>query len=140
LIEQGENLGTIPAGSWPKTGTATQTTTRNLDARDGSVSKDVFLVDSLGRVTDEAFHPLALSPLATRITRGGTSVDVHIYRGGDDGGDGWILEIIDASGTSTVWDDPFPTDGAALTEALRTISTHGIASITGDGPAPATKH
>ena len=100
----------------------------------------MFLVDSLGRVTDEAFHPLALSPLATRITRGGTSVDVHIYRADDDGRDGWILEIIDASGTSTVWDEPFTTDGAALAEAWSTIGTHGIAPVTGDGPAPAPKH
>ncbi|MFX1670961.1 UPF0149 family protein [Paraburkholderia sp. A2WS-5] len=140
LMEQGEHPGTVPAGSSPKARTATQTTPGNLDARNGSVSKDVFLVDSLGRVTDEAFHPLALSPLATRITRGGTSVDVHIYRADDDGRDGWILEIIDASGTSTVWDEPFPTDGAALAEAWSTISTHGIAPVTGDGPAPAPKH
>jgi len=140
LMEQGEHPGTIPAGSSPKARTVTQTTPRNLDARDGSVSKDGFLVDSLGRVTDEAFHPLALSPLATRITRGGTSVDVHIYRADDDGREGWILEIIDASGTSTVWDEPFPTDGVALAEAWSTISTHGIAPVTGVGPAPAPKH
>ncbi|MGF6652765.1 uncharacterized protein OKW34_003354 [Paraburkholderia youngii] len=140
LMEQGERPATIPAGSGPSANTATQTTTRNPDTQDGNVSKDLFLVDSLGRVTDDAFHPLALSPLATRITHGGTPVDVHIYRGEDNGGDGWTLEIIDASGTSTVWDDPFPTDGAALAEALRTINTHGIASKTGEGPAPATKH
>ncbi|WP_028208147.1 UPF0149 family protein [Paraburkholderia nodosa] len=140
LMGQGERPGTIPADSWPKARRATQPAKRIMDAQDGSGSKDLFLVDSLGRVTDEAFHPLALSPLATRITRGGTSVDVHIYRADDDGGDGWILEIIDASGTSTVWDEPFPTDGAALAEALSTISMHGIASVTGDGPAPAPKH
>lgn len=76
----------------------------------------------------------------TLITHGGTSVDAHIYRGEDDAGDGWILEIIDASGTSTVWDDLFSTDGAALAEALDTISTHGIASVTGDVPPPVSKH
>jgi len=140
LMEQGEQPGTIATGSEPKARTATRTTKRDLDGQDGNVSKDLFLVDSLGRMTDETFHPLALSPLATRITRGGTSVDVHIYRADDDGRDGWILEIIDASGTSTVWDEPFPTDAAALAEALTTTSTRGIAQTTGDGPAPAPKH
>lgn len=139
LTGQGERPGTIAPGSEPKAGTATRTTRRNLDAQDRNVSKDLFLVDSLGRATDEAFHPLALSPLATRITRAGTSVDAHIYRADDDGRAGWILEVIDASGTSTVWDEPFRTDGAALAEAMSTISKHGIAPLTGDGPARAPK-
>jgi len=140
LMEQGERPGMIPACQDQKGRTGRQAGRRNLEAQHGSGSKDLFLVDSLGRVTEDAFHPLALSPLATRFTRGGTSVDVHIYRAGDHGRDGWILEIVDASGTSTVWEDPFPTDGAALAEALSTIDTHGIASVSGDGPAPAPKH
>ncbi|MEM5452058.1 UPF0149 family protein [Paraburkholderia guartelaensis] len=138
-LEQGEQPGAIPAGSWSKAKPATQITARNRAARDGSVCKDVFLVDSIGRLTDDAFHPLALSPLATRITRGGTSVDAHIYRAGDEGRDGWILEIIDASGTSTVWDEPFPTDGAALAEAFSTVNMRDIAPVTGNGPAPASQ-
>jgi uncharacterized protein len=51
-----------------------------------------------------------------------------------------VLEIIDSLGTSTVWDDLFPTDGAALDEALNTISSHGIASVTGGVPEHVTKH
>jgi len=138
LMEQGERPGMIPVGAG-QTGRTIRHAARG-DAQPEDGSQDLFLVDSLGRATDEAFHPLALSPLATRVTRGGTSVDVHIYRAGDHGRDGWILEIVDASGTSTVWDNPFPTDGAALAEALSTISTHGIASVTGSGPAPVSEH
>ena len=101
---------------------------------------NLFLVDSLGRATEEAFHPLALSPLSTAITRGGTSVDVHIYRSDNNGRDGWVLEIVDSFGTSTVWDDLFPTDGAALAEAFNTIDAHGIESVTEEVPAHVTKH
>jgi uncharacterized protein len=140
LMEQGERPGMIPAGTGPKERTARQAGRGDLGAQHGTGSQDLFLVDSLGRVTDEAFHPLALSPLATRITRDGISVDVHIYHADNSGHDGWVLEIVDASGTSTVWDDLFSTDGAALAEALDTISTHGIASVTGDAPAPVSKH
>lgn len=53
---------------------------------------------------------------------------------------GWLLEVIDEFGTSTVWDAPFPTDQAALVEALETIETEGIASVMGVAPANATKH
>ncbi|PYE14086.1 uncharacterized protein C7410_14119 [Paraburkholderia silvatlantica] len=140
LMEQGGRPGMIPTGQEPKGRTARQAGRGDPDTQHGMGSQDRFLVDSLGRVTDEAFHPLALSPLATRITQGGTSVDVHIYRAGNHGRDGWVLEIVDASGTSTVWDDPFPTDGAALAEALNTIETHGIASVSGTGPVPVSKH
>jgi uncharacterized protein len=140
LMEQGERPNMIAAASRPKDRTGKHTGRSDLDARDENESEDLFLVDSLGRTTEDAFHPLALSPLSTGVTREGTSVDVHIYRAGDDSRDGWILEIIDPLGTSTVWDDPFPTDGAALAEALNTINAHGIASVTGGVPGHMTKH
>ncbi|MDO9278256.1 MAG: hypothetical protein Q7U05_06805 [Polaromonas sp.] len=41
----------------------------------------------------------------------------------------WILEVVDAGGTSTVWDDKFPTDKAALEKALRSIKTDGVDSF-----------
>jgi uncharacterized protein len=65
---------------------------------------------------------------------------VHIYRSDNNGRDGWVLEIVDSFGTSTVWDDLFPTDGAALAEALNTIDAHGIESVTEEVPAHVTKH
>jgi uncharacterized protein len=73
----------------------------------------------------------AHSPLSQRVAREGTAVEIEIY---EDGTGGWLLEVVDEFGNSTVWDDPFPTDAAALAEALKTIDTEGIAS--GIGPAP----
>jgi uncharacterized protein len=139
-MEQGERPNMTSAVSRPKDRTGKQTERSDLDAQDENECEDLFLVDSLGRTTEDAFHPLALSPLSTSITREGTSVDVHIYRSERDSRDGWILEIVDSFGTSTVWDDLFPTDGAALTEAFNTIDVHGIASVTESVPAHVMKH
>jgi uncharacterized protein len=140
LMEQGERPNVIPAVSRPKDRTGKRTERRDPDAQDENEVDDLFLVDSLGRATEEAFHPLALSPLSATVTRAGTSVDVHIYRSDNNGRDGWVLEIVDSFGTSTVWDDLFPTDGAALAEAFNTIGAHGIESVTGEVPAHVTKH
>jgi uncharacterized protein len=67
------------------------------------------------------------SMLEQRVTKGNISVEVLIYRGEED--TGWILEVVDHLGGSTVWDDPFATDEAALEEALSTIEAEGIASF-----------
>lgn len=53
-------------------------------------------------------------------------VRLEIYRGPDTD---WTLEAVDASNNSTVWDDLFPTDQAALDEGLRTIRDEGIESL-----------
>lgn len=135
LMGQGERPNMTPAISRPKDKTGKHTGRNDLNAQ-----ADRFLVESLGRRTEDALHPLAFSPLSTSITREGTSVDVHIYRAENNSGVGWVLEIIDSLGTSTVWDDLFPTDGAALAEALNTINSHGIASVAGDVPEHVMKH
>ena len=44
------------------------------------------------------------SPLTQAVTRDGETVQVEIY---DDGEGGWLLEVVDEFGNSTVWDDPF---------------------------------
>ena len=76
------------------------------------------------------------SPLCQDVTRDGKTVRVEIY---EDGKGGWILEVVDQYQTSTVWDVPFPSDQAALEEALRTIGEEGISSLIGDPPlAPAS--
>ena len=72
-------------------------------------------------------YPIIHSPLQRRVTRDGISVDVMIYRGEDEGG--WILEVVDHLGGSRVWDDRFPTDRAALYEAMATIEVEGIGSF-----------
>jgi len=77
-------------------------------------------------------YPLTISPLCRSFTENGHTIDIDIYRGTDPG---WTLEVIDASGSSTVWDDLFDTDQAALAEALRTIREEGIESLVGP-PVP----
>lgn len=49
---------------------------------------------------------------------------MQIYRGEEDAG--WILEVVDADGASTVWDDKFVTDQAAMDELLRTLRVEGM--------------
>ncbi len=79
-------------------------------------------------MTDEA--QLVMSPLCREITRDGMTVEVHIYRGVDD--DEWVLEVVDQEHASTVWNNQFPTDQAALDEVIRTIESEGIASFLRD--------
>ena len=69
-----------------------------------------------------------LSPLAQSVTRDGKTVRIEIY---EDGEGGWILEVVDHHGNSTVWDDSFPSDREALDEALNTIDEDGIDSVIG---------
>lgn len=57
------------------------------------------------------------------ITRDGVTVELCIYRLEDTK---WTLEVVDAEGTSTVWDDPFETDDDALAEFERTVRESGM--------------
>ncbi|MEX2489335.1 MAG: hypothetical protein WD356_07380 [Pseudomonadales bacterium] len=71
---------------------------------------------------------LEASPLSQKVFDSGKTVQVEIYRGG---GSDWHLEVVDEFGNSTVWDDQFPTDEAALEELKSTIRDEGIASLIG---------
>lgn len=75
--------------------------------------------------TDES--DLINSPLERKVTMNGVTVNICIYRGADE--DEWILELEDHLGGSTVWDERFLTDKAALDEAMRTIEEDGIESF-----------
>ena len=90
-----------------------------------------------GPVAVEAERDPIFSSLSQRVVRDGTAVEIQIY---DDGKGGWLLEVVDEFGSSTVWDDPFPTDSAALAEALNTIDTEGIASMVTSVPTGITRH
>ena len=76
---------------------------------------------------EEEFE-LEMSPLCQDLTDSGHTVRVEIYRGG---GSGWHLEVVDEFGNSTVWEDQFPTDAAALAEAQATIRDEGISVLIG---------
>jgi hypothetical protein len=63
------------------------------------------------------------SALSRTIQEDGIELRIEIYRLETTD---WSLEVVDEKGTSTVWDDLFPTDQAALDEALKTIREEGI--------------
>lgn len=72
---------------------------------------------------------LEVSPLSQQISSGGRTVSVEIYR--LEGETSWALEVVDEYNNSTVWDDTFETDSAALTEAKKTILEEGIGVLIG---------
>jgi uncharacterized protein len=63
------------------------------------------------------------SPLSRVVEEDGISVKVCIYRLENTK---WSLEIVAQNVMSTVWDDLFPSDEAALAEALKAISEEGL--------------
>ena len=67
------------------------------------------------------------SPLQKRHTSKGQIVEICIYKFVEDVE--WVLEVVAVDGTSTVWNDKFATDKAALEEALRVIGADGIESF-----------
>lgn len=66
---------------------------------------------------------LVHSPLARMLSGEGHTLEIDIYRGVDE--PDWILEIEDETGTSTVFDERFATDQAALDAALTQIEAEG---------------
>ena len=72
---------------------------------------------------------LETSQLSQEISSGGRTVSVQIYR--LEGEASWMLEIEDEYNNSTVWDDTFETETAALTEAKKTILAEGVNSLVG---------
>ena len=63
------------------------------------------------------------SALSRTVREGGTEVRIDIYRLETTD---WSLEVIDETGASTVWEELFPTDQAALDEVMKTIREGGI--------------
>jgi uncharacterized protein len=69
------------------------------------------------------------SPLAQTYSTGGHTLRIDIYRSADSL---WHLEVVDEQGTSTVWDDLFETDKAALEAAFLAIETEGVTGFLTD--------
>jgi uncharacterized protein len=78
----------------------------------------------------EGEYELIKSPLSKSVSRDGMTVQIEIYRGKSDSG--WILEVVDEEGGSTVWSETFSTDREAWKEAMRTIEQDGIGSFLKD--------
>ena len=64
----------------------------------------------------------------------GQAFTVQIYALEND--PNWILEVVDLDGTSTVWEDPFPSDKAAHEALLAVIETEGIGAFTSGDVIP----
>ena len=74
---------------------------------------------------DSDDHKIEDSRLSCKVRREGVEIEIHIYRmAGSD--DGWTLEVVDPEWNSTVWDESFESDQAALDEAIQTIDAEGI--------------
>jgi len=72
---------------------------------------------------------LEVSPLSQKVSSGGRTVSVEIYR--LEGETSWALEVVDEYNNSTVWDDTFETESSALSEAKKTILSEGISALVG---------
>jgi len=83
--------------------------------------------------SDDDDRGLIQSPLNQTVTRNGVTVEVHIYKGDESD---WILEMVDAAGTSHVWDNEFETDQQAFDEAMRALDEEPLAFME---PSPASK-
>ena len=70
---------------------------------------------------------LIQSPLSQSITRDGHALQVDIYRLEDEVD--WVLEVVNETGTSHVWDDRFATDQAALGAVYEAIDEEGITAF-----------
>jgi uncharacterized protein len=71
------------------------------------------------------------SALSRTVRERGIEIRIDIYRLETTD---WSLEVIDQTGTSTVWDYLFPTDQAALDEVMKTIDEEGIGTFLSDEP------
>ena len=70
---------------------------------------------------------IVTSGLGGTVTRDGVTVQVHIYRLEHD--TEWVLEVVNAAGTSIVWDDPFASDEAAYAAFQQTVAEEGLSAF-----------
>ncbi|MBB4000314.1 hypothetical protein [Aureimonas pseudogalii] len=78
---------------------------------------------------------IEVSPLSGTVTRDGVTVELAIYRMAG-ANEGWTLEVVDATNTSTVWDDRFETDDEASAEFQRCLDEEGIELLLAGDVAP----
>ncbi len=67
---------------------------------------------------------LVTSGLSRQVLIEGHNLQIKIYRIATE--PRWSLEVVDENGTSTVWDDLFDSDQAALAEVMKTIDEEGL--------------
>ena len=77
---------------------------------------------------------LVISGLSRDHSHHDGRVRIEIYRLEDE--HEWTLEVVDKEGTSTVWDDTFSSDEAALEEVLRCLREEGPQAFSGGNVIP----
>ena len=77
---------------------------------------------------------LVRSSFSGPVTRQAVTVRLEIYRLEDD--PKWVLEVVNARGTSTVWDDLFDSDGAAYEAFEATVEQEVMSTFLDDTESP----
>ena len=77
---------------------------------------------------------LVTSSLSQGLEEDGHVFEINIFRLEEQRD--WTLEVVDRDGTSHVWDDPFPSEAAALSEAQTAIRAEGPAAFMAGGRFP----
>jgi hypothetical protein len=67
---------------------------------------------------------IVISGLSGDYTKDDVTIEVHIVRLEQEAT--WTLEVVNSSGTSIAWDDPFQSDEQAYAEFLRTVAEEGM--------------
>lgn len=78
-------------------------------------------------MNDEEDPEIIMSDLCAEVEVDGHFLTVDIYKSDID--PGWILEVINEFGTSTVFDDPFLADGLAWQQFEKTLHEEGLAAF-----------
>jgi uncharacterized protein len=76
---------------------------------------------------EERIPNIVTSGLTRRVTQDGITVELCIYRLEEESA--WTLEVVNAAGTSIVWDDLFSSDETANEEFLKTVADEGMATF-----------
>jgi len=74
---------------------------------------------------------LVYSDLSQRTSVDGHELRIKIHRLEHE--TSWVLEVVDEDGTSTVWDDRFGTDQAALDAVFEVIQEVGLSAFRDSG-------
>ena len=79
---------------------------------------------------DKESLELIHSSLSQEYTEDNKTVSIEIYSSGKDD---WLLEIVDESGNSNVYDDEFKTDKEAFEQFIKDVKNEGIDAFIANG-------
>ena len=74
---------------------------------------------------------LVTSGLSGVVTQDGIKIEICIYRLEHE--KPWTLEVVNAAGTSVVWDEQFSSDEEAYAEFKRTVADEGMQAFLDQG-------